>query len=98
MDDEAIRELIVGARIPSFLRSPPGTRAVLRETLYEAAGEDFAAVERWIVERGGYEQIAPAVTSRGLRPGRLIARKEGSVAVLRDSHQRARVDRLTRRA
>jgi hypothetical protein len=76
MDEDAIRRLLAGLPRASMVKHPPGTVAILRRTVQES-GADPVEVERWIHERAGYLEIAPAIRSRALRVGRTIARRSG---------------------
>jgi hypothetical protein len=59
-----------------MIQTPPGTVAIRRQEI-EAAPGDYSEIERWLQDRAADYRIAPAVRSRGLRPGRVIARESG---------------------
>jgi len=71
MDGGSIRTLADcrQASIPT----PPGAVAITRDTVV-AAGLDPEVVAPWVEARGGSVEATPGMESRGIRPGRAMAR------------------------
>ena len=74
--DDPIRDMLSGLPRASMVPTPPGTVAILRRRI-EETGEDLGDVERWIHDHAGELRIWPSIRSRGLRPGRVMARESG---------------------
>jgi len=74
MVEDPIRALL--SRLPksSMLPRPAGAVAITRSRVVEAGG-DPDTVAAWIESHGGSVQRTRPIKSRGLRPGRYVARE-----------------------
>lgn len=74
MADDPIRALL--SRLPkaTMLPKPAGAVAITRSRVVEAGG-DPDAIATWVESHGGSVQRTRPIKSRGLRPGRYMARE-----------------------
>jgi hypothetical protein len=72
--DDPIRELLARLDRASFIPTPPGMVAIQRARV-EQEGAEMDAVTAWVEAAGGQLIHPPPMTSRGLRPGRMIPRQ-----------------------